>query len=781
MTSRWVIAALLAWVVLLAQPVMRIVPLAEAAVVSRIVVEGNQRVETESVLSYLQFSQGQNYDAEVADESVKALFQTGLFADVQIFQRGSTVVVRVVENPMINSVSFQGNDEIDSDDLAKELELRERMVYTRARVQNDIERMKALYRRSGFTGVVITPTTTPLPQNRVDLVYKIAEGGETRIGSIEFEGNNAFSDSDLRGVIASAEHRWWKFFASNDKYDPDRLEYDKELLRRYYLKNGFADIKIISADAQLEENGEDYRVLFTLEEGPLYRIRDVAVNKGDTNIEDDVLRRAVETNPGADYDASKVDKSIENITVEAGKKGFAFAKVEPDLQRDEPNQQLDIVYNIQEGPRTYIERIDITGNDRTLDEVIRRELRLFEGDAYNRILVDRARRRLVALDFFEKVDIREEEGSAPDKVVLVIDVVEKSTGSISFSAGYSTTETIVGGITLTERNLLGRGQTVKIDTQLSFKKQSGSFSFTEPYFLDMPLSAGFDLYATRSDNSSISSYESTQYGGALRTGFRLDEYQSLLFRYTILRREITDIDPGASFAVLDAAGVTWKSSIGATYTYDDLDNPVNPTKGFRGQIRTELAGLGGDVYFIGTEASGWWFRPIITDGIVLKLEGNVGNQFAYTNDDVPILDRYFKGGDSLRGFERSGIGPRVLDPVTGDTDAIGGQTYAIGTAEVTFPLGLPEEFGLKGAVFTDFGTLFNAPEDTLAAGTGNCPGAPNVAPCTVFDTVAFRASVGAGVVWQSPFGPLRFDLAYPFAKAKYDQEEWFRFSIGTSF
>jgi outer membrane protein insertion porin family len=316
---------------------------------------------------------------------------------------------------------------------------------------------------------------------------------------------------------------------------------------------------------------------------------------------------------------------------------------------------------------------------------------------------------------------------------------------------------------------------------LSFKKQSGSFSFTEPYFLDMPMSAGFDLYATRSDNSSVSSYESTQYGGALRTGFRLDEYQSVLLKYTLLRREITEVDPGASFAVRDAEGVTWKSSIGVNYTYDDLDNPVNPTKGFRGQIRTELAGLGGDVYFIGTEASAWWFQPLITDGIILKLEGNVGNQFAYTNDDIPILDRYFKGGDSLRGFERSGIGPRVLDPVSGDTDAIGGQTYAIGTAEVTFPLGLPEEFGLKGAVFTDFGTLFNAPEDTLAAGIGNCPANVGNKPCTVFDTVAFRASVGAGVIWQSPFGPLRFDLAYPFLKAKYDQEEWFRFSIGTSF
>jgi outer membrane protein insertion porin family len=230
--------------------------------------------------------------------------------------------------------------------------------------------------------------------------------------------------------------------------------------------------------------------------------------------------------------------------------------------------------------------------------------------------------------------------------------------------------------------------------------------------------------------------------------------------------------------------VTWKSTIGAVYTYDDLDNPVNPTKGFRGQLRAEIAGLGGDVYYLGTEASAWWFRPIITEGIVLKLEGNVGNQFDYTSDDIPIQDRYFKGGDSLRGFERSGIGPRMVNNASGNIDAIGGQTYAIGTAEITFPLGLPEEFGLKGAVFTDFGTLFNAPEKSLLEGTGGCAVVgvdDDVENCTVFDTMAFRASVGAGLIWQSPFGPLRFDLAYPFAKAKYDEEEYFRFSVGTSF
>jgi outer membrane protein insertion porin family len=336
---------------------------------------------------------------------------------------------------------------------------------------------------------------------------------------------------------------------------------------------------------------------------------------------------------------------------------------------------------------------------------------------------------------------------------------------------------VVGAVTLTERNFLGRGQNLRLGTQLSFKRQQVDFSFTEPYFLGMPLSAGIDLFATRTDLQSDSSYISEQIGGALRTGFRLDEWQSMGFKYGLARRDVFDVEPDASLAIQDAEGVTWKSAVTATYTYDDLDNPVKPTTGFRGRLTTELAGLGGDVYYVSGEASGWWFHPLFTDGIVLKLEGNLGHMEGWNGEKVPILDRFFKGGDTLRGFARSGIGPRMLNPGSGEVDAIGGQTYAIGTVEVTFPVGLPEEFGLEGAVFSDVGTLFNAPEDTDTTSAG-CSA---VAPCTVFDTAELRASVGAGLIWQSPFGPLRFDLAYPFAKADYDEKEYFRFSFGTRF
>jgi outer membrane protein insertion porin family len=781
-----IIAAVVALILSFCLPVLgpgSIPAHAQSATVQRIIVEGNQRVETETVISYMQIQVGDYFDSEKIDASLKALFQTGLFADVDISRRRSDLIVTVEENPMINRVNFEGNDEIKDKDLEKEVELKERMMLTRAKVQSDVQRIIALYRRSGFYSATVEPKVIRLPQNRVDLIFEINEGVETRVESITFVGNEVFSDGDLRSVITTSEHAWWKFLSKNDRYDPDRLNYDKELLRRFYLKNGFADFQVISADAELGPDGESFYITITVEEGPLYKVSTVSVNRGDTNLDEETLRKAVELSPGADYDATKVDKTVENIAIEAGNAGYPFAKVEPDIQRDVANRTLAITYRITEGPRAYIERIEIVGNTRTLDEVIRRELRLYEGDAYNRILVDRGRRRLVALDFFEKIDMKEEQGSASDRIVLIVEVVEKSTGSLNLSIGYSTSEGVIGAIGLTERNLLGRGQNVRLNTQLSFKRQQIDFGFTEPYFLGMPLSAGFDLFATRSDDSDTSSYKSSRLGGALRTGFRIDEYQSVSLRYSLTRRDLeVDEDERASPAILDAEGVSWKSAITGAYVYDDLDNPIRPTKGFRFKSQIEIAGLGGDVYYASIDNSAYYFTPLMFDGIILKLEGNAGHMLPLTSDDIPIQDRFFKGADSFRGFFRAGVGPRMTDAY-GGSDSIGGYTYAIGTVEVTFPVGLPEEFGLEGAVFSDFGTVFNAPEDTLDQGDDLCLVNANDpdAQCTVDDDPALRASIGAGLIWQSPFGPLRFDVAYPFLKTDYDKTEYFRFSVGTRF
>jgi outer membrane protein insertion porin family len=762
---------------------------AQAQTVSSIIVEGNQRVENDTVLSYVNISPGDVASADDIDASVKALFQTGLFADVQITRRGSTLVVRVEENPMINRVNFEGNSNVKDADLTKEVELRERMMFTRAKVLSDVNRIIAVYRRSGYYSVQVSPKIIRLPQNRVDLVFEINEGDETKVKRMEFVGNEAFSDNDLKGVVGTQIYSWWRFFNRNDNYDPDRLEYDKELLRRYYLRNGFADVRVVSADAVLDADGEGFTITYTIEEGQRYTVADVAVNVGDAQLDSAELAAKVRTGVGDYFDATRVDKSVENLTLEAARQGFVFARVNPDIQRNEAAATLDITYNLVEGPRVYIDRIDIIGNYRTEDEVIRRQLLLYEGDAFNRVMVERARRRLTALDFFEKIEFREEEGSAADRIVLVVEVVEKSTGSLNFSIGYSSTEVIVGSISLQERNFLGKGYNVRVNTTASFRRQSIDFGFTNPYFMELPISAGFDVFGTNIDNEEESSYTSQQFGFALRTGFRLDEDSSISLRYGLTWRDINGINKSdAAPAVIETEGTSLKSFVASTYSWDNLDNPARPTNGFRGQLVAEVAGLGGDVFFGSLEAHGWFFYPIYEDSVVLKFEGNAGYVQPIGNNEVPLQDRFFKGADSFRGFAIAGVGPRQVGN-DGSTDAIGGRTYAIGTVEMNFPLGMPEEWGIEGAVFSDFGTVFNSGVDSVKAGEGDCSYGNNRKPlnpakakdCTVYDTSELRASIGAGVIWQSPFGPLRFEAAYPLLKADYDKTEWFRFSVGTRF
>jgi outer membrane protein insertion porin family len=738
---------------------------AAAQTIRSIQVEGNHRIEAETVRSYMQIAPGDAYSAEKVDASLKVLFRTGLFSDVKISRRNDVLVVLVEENPIINRVSFEGNRELDDDALAKEVELRPRVVFTRARAQADAQRIVALYRRSGRFSATVEPKIIQLSQNRVDLVYEINDGPVTKIERINFVGNRAFSDSQLRGVIATSETRWWKFLTSSDSYDPDRLNYDRELLRRHYLKNGYADFRVLSSTAELARDGKSFFVTFSVEEGPEYSFGPSTVATSVPSLDVDRLQDAIRSQEGRTYDATDVDKSVENLTIEAGKEGFAFAEVKPRADRDEESRTIAVVYEIEEGPRVYIERIDIVGNVRTLDKVVRREIRLAEGDAYNRVLVDRARRRITGLDFFAKVDIKELPGSAPDKVIMVVEVEEKSTGSLAFGAGFSTAETILGDITLTERNLLGRGQYVRLRTSVSFKRQQVDFSFTEPYFLDRNMSFGVDLYATETDLQNESSFDTRQIGAGLRFGFPLSEDAKVTLRYSFTNDRISDVKSTASVAILAAAGTSNTSLVGYAVNYDTLDSPLEPTSGVRATFAQDLAGLGGDVYFLRTSVKGEYYYSIF-DGVVGLLGGSAGYTTGWNGEDVRILDRFFKGGESFRGFERSGIGPR--DVSTANQDAVGGQAFAIGTAEVTFPVGLPEEFGVRGAVFTDVGTLFDSPS------------APAGAVIKGSDA-ALRASVGVGILWKSPLGPVRFDLAEAILKESFDKTELFRFSIGTRF
>ncbi len=733
---------------------------ASGAIIRSIDVQGNRRIEDESVRSYMKIAPGQRYNARLVDESLKALFATGLFSDVTIRRRGSSLVVKVVENPIINRVAFEGNRKLKDKDLKSIIEMRPRTVFTRAKVQSDVRRITEQYRRTGRFTAHVEPKVIRRPQDRVDLVYEITEGPETNVVNINFIGNKVFSDRRLRSVISTSEYSWWNFLSDSDRYDPDRLNFDRELLRRYYLKKGYADFKVISAVAELDRDQKNFLVTFTVEEGEHYKFGEIELDSGISELDPEILRKEVKTRQGRSYNAAKIDKTVEGITLEAGRKGFAFAQVRPRYDKDPEAGTINLTYVIDEGPRVYIERINVRGNVRTLDRVIRREFRLAEGDAYNRTLVDKARKKLLGLNFFKKVDITTELGSAADKVIINVDVEEKSTGELSLGVGYSTTDAVVGDISLTERNLMGRGQYLRLSTSLSAKRQQLDLRFTEPYFLGRNVSFGVDIYGTETDltGSSSAGFKSRQIGAGLRFGFPLSDDVFLNTRYSLTQERISD----SSQVIISPNQTDIKSSVGYTLTYDTLDNPVSPTGGFKLQLDQDFAGLGGDIAFVRSVAKAVAYQSLFEDVIgSIRLSG--GHIFGWRGKNVRVSDSFFKGGDSIRGFDQSGIGPRI----TGTGEALGGKTFVVANAEVEFPLGLPKKFGMRGAVFADAGTLFNASR--------------NANTVAHEDDRSIRASVGASLLWSSPIGPLRFDFAKALKKKAYDNTRFFNFSAGMRF
>lgn len=744
-------------------------------VINQIVVRGNRRVETQTIIGYLRIGTGERYDAFKIDQSFKELFATGLFEDVKITLEGTTLVVAVVENPIINRVAFEGNRKLTDTVLAAEVELRARVVLTRTKVQNDVQRILTLYRRSGRFGARVEPKIIQLPQNRVDLVFEITEGDKTGVSRITFIGNKAFSDSDLRKVITTGETGILSFLRSDDIYDPDRLAADQELLRRHYLRNGYADFRIISAVAELDHERNAFFITITVDEGQRYSFGAVQIESNVRAIDPELLRGAVHTYEGEVYNLELIDRTLEDLTLEVSKLGYAFAQVRPRGERDPVTRTVAITFVIDEGPRVYIERINIRGNTRTQDDVIRREFDLVEGDPYNRVLIDRAERRLNGLGFFKKVSITREPGSAPDRVIVVVEVEEQPTGQLSLGAGYSTADGVLGDVSISERNLLGRGQFVRLALSASGKRTDIDFSFTEPYFMDRRVSAGIDLFSREVDLTSESSYKSRQRGGGVRFGFPLTPDLSLTTRYQLSREEIADVPATASAAVKAEAGKATTSLVGYTLRFDTVDNKRNPTNGLYMTLTQDLAGVGGDVKYLRTTAEARLYQEIYDDLIgVLRIEG--GHIFGF-GDDVRVSDGFFKGGETVRGFARSGIGPR--DGTTGD--ALGGKTYIAASAEVQFPLyGVPDELGFRGAVFADAGTVFGSDAKGKLYDIAPVDGIPE-STITVLDSSSIRSSVGVSILWNSPFGPLRADFAHVLSSRAFDDEQSFRFGGGTQF
>lgn len=743
---------------------------AQSSVVRSIRVEGNRRVEPETVRSYMSIKVGDRYDESQVDSSIKALFKTGLFSDVRIRRNGNVVLVKVTENPIINVVAFEGNKEVEDATLQTEVQLKAREVYTRARVQSDVQRIMDVYQRQGLYAATVSPKIIKLKHNRVDLVYEISEGPSTKVKNINFIGNKAFTDGQLQDVITTTETGLLSFFKSTNVYDPDRLNLDRELIRRFYLKSGYADMRVVSATAELDRGGKGFYLTFVIDEGEQYKFGNISVQTSLESINPDALREKLLTESGKIYNASQIDSSVEAATIEVSKQGYAFARVRPRIDRDPVNRTIGVTYNVAQGPRVYIERINIVGNVRTKDYVIRREFRLAEGDAYNKLLVNRARRRLMGLGFFKNVKVNSERGTAADRVVLNVVLQEQSTGEFSFGAGYSTSEGVIGDVSLTERNLMGNGQFLRLKLSGSVERMQVDLSFTEPRFLDRNLSAGVDVYHKEADYLDESGYAQRKTGGALRLGFPLAEDLRLLTTYSFTRDEITEIDSGASQAIQDAndAGVAHISALGYKLTYDTRNHKRAPTQGVYLQLSQDFAGAGGDVQYLRSQAEARAYYPV-AKGYTFVGRAVAGHIFGWGGQDVRLLDSFYKGGDLVRGFEKSGIGAR--DTTTADNDSLGGTTYAGVTAEFRFPLPyLTDELGMSGAVFADAGTLFGVSDVVDGSGA-----------VITGDDGSIRSSAGISLLWNSPLGPLRADYAYVITKESGDKEEAFRFGGGMKF
>ncbi|PKQ05077.1 MAG: outer membrane protein assembly factor BamA [Alphaproteobacteria bacterium HGW-Alphaproteobacteria-12] len=748
---------------------------AQEPIITDIVVQGNQRIEAETVRSYMQLQEGMRYDPQVADQSLKQLFGTGLFADITMHLEGSRLIVSVVENPIINRVAFEGNSAIKEEDLQKEVQLQPRIVYTRAKVQADVTRMIELYRRGGRFSATVEPKVIQLPQNRVDLVFEITEGPKTKIASINFIGNKEFSDGTLRDVISTGESAWWKFLSSSDSYDPDRLTYDRELLRRYYLQRGYADFRVVSAVADLNRNDSAFHITFTVDEGDIYEFGDVAVTTGLDKLNQEELDALLLPKSGERYNAGLIDETIDALTFAAGTSGYAFAEVRPRIKRRQEERVIDLTFQITEGPRVYVERINISGNSRTLDKVIRRQMRMSEGDAFNKVLLDKSEKNIRGLQFFSKVDITQNPGTAPDKTIINVDVQEQSTGSLSLSAGFSTLDNAVAGIQLSERNFLGRGLQLSTSLSISKRRQLIEFHYTDPYFLDRDLVGGFDLFGSETNFQDESSFDSRSQGFGLRFGFPLSEKSRFLARYQFRFDEIFNIrypscslvPPGTacvSPVIVSAEGTEYRSIIGYDYYYDHRNDPVEPTGGWDFLFSQNFAGVGGTVRYVSNEILVHYYYPLSDDFLTSwRLDGGF---IQGLGEDVPLNDHFFKGGNTIRGFARGGVGPR--DVQSPNRDAVGARAYIFGTAELSFPNGIPEALGVKTSVFADGGYIGMSDYDTTLY-----PG--------VVDDFAPRASVGLSLYWQSPFGPIRLDFAQVLLDEPYDEKESFRFSAGTSF
>ena len=746
---------------------------AEAAVIRSIQVRGADRVSADTVKSNLSIKPGQNFSSSDIDASVRRLFATGYFSDVKISVSGSTLVVVVNENQLINEVVINGNRKIKDDKLQAILRSHSMGPYSETSIEADKQAIRDAYAAIGRSDATVTTQTYPLGNGRVNLAFVVDEGDRTKISQINFVGNQAYSNSRLRSVILTKKSNFLSFLTRKDVYSEEKLRADEEALRQFYFNSGYADFRVISSEAVLDEASNEYVVTFTVDEGQRYDFGDVNVESTVDGINSDELKGLIESRPGSTYRAKDVQKTMSEISERVAAEGYPFARVTPRGNRDLGNGTIAVDYLVDQGERAYVERIEIRGNTRTRDYVIRREFDIGEGDAFNQEVVARAKRRLDALGYFSSVNITTAPGSQPDRVVLIVDVQDQSTGSFGIGAGYETGND--GGFKLEasieEKNFLGRGQYIRVAAGRGGDSRNYSLSFTEPYFLGYRLAAGFDVFSDEDESEDY--YTVNSRGFNLRVTAPITEELSTTFKYSYAKLDYNSSlpvnDPRLASPYWDVVnnGPWVRSAISHTLTFDTIDDRTLPRDGIFAQVTQEFAGLGGDSDYYKITGKARYFHTILEDADVIgSLAVSGGHIWGTGSSNLRVFDQFTLSSSELRGFESGGIGPRA----TSTGDALGGTTYFTASAEASFPLPMvPRDSGFRGALFVDAGTLYGNDVATVAA------------DAVKGTDMSLRASVGASIIWASPFGPLRFDYAIPFKKESYDEVQRFKFGIATQF
>ncbi len=736
---------------------------------SAVRVEGNQRIEEATIRSYMLLRPGDAFDSERLDRSLKTLFATGLFADVAITRVGDGLVVKVVENPIVNRIAFEGNSKLKDETLRPELQLKPRAVFTPALAQSDRQRILDLYSRRGRFGTAVEPKIIQLDQNRVDVIFEIKDGVATLVSRIAFVGNKAFSEGKLGDVISSREEAWWRFLSSSDTYDPDRVNFDRELLRRFYLRQGYADFELVSANGELAPDRSGFFVTYTVNEGERYRVSKASITSTLRGVEPESIKGDMEIDDGDWYDGDAVERVTQELTRVVQSRGFPFAEIRPRVQRNREKSEIELVFELREGPRIFVERLEITGNVRTMDKVIRREFRLAEGDAFNAALVRRSRQRVQDLDYFTSVNITPSPGSAPDRQIVNTVIEEKATGELTLGGGYSTDIGPLLSAGLREKNLIGTGIDAALSGLVAQKQTQINLSVTDPSFLDRNLVAGFDVFQVINNLQSIAQYSERRLGTSLRLGYEFTEHLRQLWTYSLVSRNVFSVGSNASIYVQDAKGESILSSIGQTLTLDYRDSRLDPRQGYIVRLGTDFAGLGGQTRFLRTKVDAAYYYPLDryvgSEGWGLAFQAGVG----YLNNlgtKEKIIDRFFLGGDNLRGFALGGAGPHSI--TTGDS--LGGRFIWTQTSELRFPLPVSADIGISGRAFVDVGSLSQV--NALSQNGKVVPLVDNAAP---------RVSAGLGISWKTPFGLLNIDVAQPIIKKKFDQTQTIRFGFGTRF